>query len=481
MITALAALSMTTFAGVSRVDITVTTGSDDLRQDSRVMVVLEGKTGRKSGYLKPHSEGIAAGQSRTVSLVPPPNTGVEDLHHLRLDFDSGRATGFDDHWMLDGVKVEATVDGRKRVLYQTARMGTHLKYDQPWVSPFFPTAVSNEVVNPTDIWAEFEHGGDDFRPQSRLFVDFDLEDGRSWNGSRTGEQVLNDRFTPGARVTALASERFPIHAIRQIRVGFASGALTGNDPFHQLDTGDNFFMRGVRFYYRGSDGGKKELATFPEVNYRFAQGGWWQSPRFRPFLRSPGFPIGALQIEVLNGQDDLRRANLPRDQDAHYNSKPDIFFTAPIVPVRAHAEWLTNGDTVRRWVDPKSTSRVILERMTFPEGWEGRFGSWQRFSKTFNAAGTPYFLSSDLFNVSVRFLQGRGGSLLPTQSAGGGLIGDLRQPDNWDLQGLIVSVAAPGGAWRRIFSDFEINRRMDQDQELWRSPQFETARLRARP
>jgi hypothetical protein len=482
MLATLAALAaFSPVLAVDKVEVTITTGADDLRGDSSVMVVLEGKTGRKAGGLKPHNVGIGAGQSRTVTLFPPANTQVADLHHLRVSFSSGRATGFDDHWTLDGIKVEAFSPGKRQILYQRSRMGTHLKYTTHWVSPFFPTAVSDEVVNPTDLWAEFEHGGDDFRPQSRLLVDFELEDGRFWRGSRTGQMVLGDRFSPGARVTALATDKFLIHQIRQIRVGFESGALTGNDLGSQLDMGDDFTMRGVRFYYKGKDGDKKELATFPEVNHRFVKGGWWQSPRFRPFLRSPGVPIGAMQIEVLNGIDDLRRGELPRDQDVHYNSRPDIFFTAPIVPVRAHAEWLVNGDTVRQWVNPASTSRVITERMTFPEGWEGRFGSWQKFSKVFNATGTPYFLTSDLFDVSVRFFRGQGGNLLPTRSAGGGIIGDFRQPDNWDLQGLIVTVAAPDGPWRRIYSDFGINRRMDQDRETWKSSQFETARLRARP
>ncbi len=479
MLATLSTLLLFPAVAVSKVEITITTGADDLRSDSRVMVVLEGKTGRKSGGLA--AAGIPGGGVKTITLTPPPNTEVADLHHLRLAFTSGRATGFDDHWMLDGIKVEAFTPGRRQIIYQRMKMGTHLKYTQQWVSPFFPTAVTDEMISPGDVWAEFEHGGDDFRPQSRVKLDFDIEDGRAWSGHRNGERVLNDTRNPGARVQVEASVRFPVHTIRQMRIGFESGALTGNDNFHQLDTGDDWSMRAVRFFYRGADGSKKDLGTFPEVNHRFDEGGWWQAPMFRPFKRVPGDPIGAMKLEVLIGHDDIRRLNLPRDQDLHYNSRFDLWFNAPIASEHARVPWLLEGDAVRRSINPASTSFVLQSTDGFPDRWEGRYSAWQRLTKTAVAVGEPFFTASDLFDVSIRFLQGKGGNLLPTQSSGGGLIGDLRQPDNWDLQGLIVSTAAPNnGPWRRIFSDFAINRRMTTDRQVWKSKQFETAVLRLR-
>ncbi len=448
---------------VEKIEVTITTGQDDMRSDSAGMVFMQYSYGHHQVKpLKGPNETLGQNAAKTVTFIPEDsNMTVADIYRVRVDFSSGKATGFDDHWTLGGVKVVATIGSNTVIVYNHQNMGMLLQYTQHWSSPYFANANVPDMVNPSEIWATIE-GGAGPNNSGSVLMDIETDDGRSWQGRRSGSQ-FNDPSYGGARVESIVTDKIAVQSIRAIRIGYGGPG--------------NWSMRGIRFNYRGPGGETLELASFNEINVFFNGGGWWQAPQFRQFKRRTGDPISLMVVEVINGGDDLRRLELPREQSDHYNSKIDITFNIPILSPPRYASWLVNGDYARHVVN-RTQPIIQQDGDEFPEGWTGSFGSFGRFSKIFRSVGEPFFVSSDLLNVTVRFKQGGGGNFSPTGSQGGGLIGALRQPDQWDLQGIIVSVQGPTGPLRRIFSDFGINRHMARDGDSWKSRNFETMLLR---
>lgn len=464
---------------LTKVEVQILTGDDDLRGDSRAAVQVDYSHASRQAKPLISSGGIAAGVEKTAVFIPVAGSKLENLQRMRLMFISGRSTGFDDHWKVQQIRVYATIDGSRRIVFNQTNLGMHLLYTQNYISPLFSTAVSKETISPSDIWAELEDGSDDARANSEMRLDIESVDGRSWRGMRSFEQMRIGR-TPGVSVVSVAGERMSLHDLRSLRLQFNGGRIPEDRIGASTDAGDDYIMRGVRFYYRGADGSKKELSTYNEINHRFAKGGWWQAPILRPFNRVPGVLMTDFLVEVWSGADDLRRMSPFANGENPYSSKVDITFNIPTLSPRRYPAWFMNGDYVRSRLRG-GTSWVEQADDEFPEGWTGSYHQYGKFSKLHRISGTPIFLSSDLFDVQVKFIQGRGGNLLPTQSSGGGLIGDLRRADNWDLQGIAISAGSANTPMRRIYSDYGINRRMDRDGQIFRSRQFETARLRALP
>ena len=299
---------------------------------------------------------------------------------------------------------------------------------------------------------------------SHILMDLETEDGLSWQGDLLGSMFAR-RDYPGARVESRTIDKISVRAIRAIRLKCEN---------------ENWNMRGVRFNYKTIRGEVKELVSFNEINAEF-KGGWWETPIFKPFKRSAGIPVTGLVVEVMTGADDLRRLNLPIDQDALFSSKVDITIATPLLPTPRYPNWLMNSNYVRHSIS-QTQPLVLQDGDEFPQGWTGRFGSWGKFQKVYRATGgDPYFISSDFSNMAIQFKQGQGGNLLPTKSFGGGIIEGLLQSDQWDLHGVIVSVLGATGPPHRIYSNFAINQRMSSNDQVWKSKNFETLLLRARP
>ena len=457
---------MTTHAPyIEKIDVTVTTGADDLRGDSGAMVVLGYSDSRHQiGALNPRGASLGSNSSKTITITPNvPNLTLGDLERIRVDFSSGKGTGFDDHWSLQGVKVTATVGGNEVPIYSNDNLGMHLMYTQHWSSPFFRSAAVNDVVNPSEIYATIE-GGDMPPSNSNVLMDLETEDGLSWQGDLQGSMFARTDY-PGARVESRTTDKISVRAIRAIRLKCENASWN---------------LRGVRFNYKTSRGEIKELVSYNEINVPM-NGGWWETPILKAFKRSAGVPVKGLIVEVLTGADDLRRLNLPPDQDAHYSSKVDIKIATPLLPTPRYPNWLMNSNYVRHSIS-QTQPLVLQDGDEFPQGWTGRFGSWGKFQKVFLATGgDPYFISSDFSNMAIQFKQGQGGNLLPTKSSGGGIIQGLMQSDQWDLHGVIVSIVGTTGPIHRIYSNFAINQRMSSDGQTWKSKNFNTLLLRARP
>ncbi|HLO97803.1 MAG TPA: hypothetical protein VK171_04335 [Fimbriimonas sp.] len=464
---------------VERITVKISTGADDLRKDSNVMLIMNYSGGRREGMgTKRPDETWGANHVKTITFVPKyRDLTLEDLQQLRLDFRSGKSTGFDDHWLLKDVSITAVVGGREQKVYDFMGVGMHLKYTQHWMSPFFPKFKSNEMINPGDVWGEIEGTlpGD----RAQLLLDLETEDGRFWSGRRSVAQ-LKDAFNPGLRVQSEASDKVAVTSIRAFRVGYGN---VSRNIFELSNTSSSrpYTLRGIRFFYKDSSGAAQELVSYNEANAAFSGAGWWEPAAMKPLARRQGDPIRLFMIEVMSGRDDLRRTPITPELSAVYNSKVDISFATVIAPEHPrYGEWMMDSANVKKAISGNGTF-YEQDRDDFPEGWDGRYYEYGRFFKEFRVKGDPIFLSSDFIRATVKFRQGGGGSLLPTQNRGGGLIEALRQPDNWDLAGLIISYQAPDGTMRRIYSNFAINQRMDRDGKEWRSPNFDTLQLRKKP
>ncbi|MBS1727745.1 MAG: hypothetical protein JST51_13575 [Armatimonadetes bacterium] len=465
---------------ISRIQVTITTGADDMRSDSAGMVVLQYSDSRHQiAPLKGASESLGSNSSKTLTLTPNvPNLKLTDLYHVRVDFSSGTATGYNDKWTLDGVKVVATMGRNEVTLYNRQHMGMHLQESQHWTSTPFDASSLSDVVNPANFWVELD-GVEGQNSNTQFIMDLEADDGRAWSGKRSAA-MIQDHGYPGVRAEAQTQEKVAVKSIRTFRIGYGKTFSTASDRTAAGSPGGHFTIRTARVYYRTSDtAAPQEYCTFNEVNFRFADGGWWQAPIMKRYKREPGFPIQALQIEYLSGGDDLRRMSFSNPDQEVCNSRLETTFTVPIVPLpgRNFCDWIVHGDWVRS-VMHHTQPMVMQDGDEFPQGWTGTFASYGRFEKTFRAVGTPYLMSSDLASLLVTFKRGAGGDF---HSGGGALDNLLRQPDDWDLAGIIVSAGGPDHPMRRLYSNFTINQHMNRMDQTWKSPNFETLQLRRAP
>ena len=365
---------------IQNIKVTINTGEDDLRADSGIMVIMQYTGGRHQvSPVKRPDEAFASNSTKTITITPS-ESGLKlpDLEHIQIDFHSGNGTGYDDHWSLQGVTVTATVNGQEVIVYNNRNLGMKLMYSQRWTSPIFPGAKAEDTIDPADFWAEIE-GGDPAPSNTSLVLDLETTDGRFWVGRRSGSQIADPRY-PGARVEARTSDKLSVNSIRAVRIGFGQSAMSSTDSG---DRGGNWTMRGVRLCYKDSSGNRKEFASYNEINFRFGDGGWWQSPIYRRFDRHAGNPLGLLRVEVLTGKDDLRRLNWANGASNHYDSKVDITFGIPAFSSLArYGNWLIDP---KNPMHEKTHTQPIIEQDgdEFPEGWTGHYGSWGRFSKDF--------------------------------------------------------------------------------------------------
>lgn len=456
------------------VQVRVKTGNDDLRSDSRAWVDVTTRAGTISAPLNSPGERLADRTTKSVTLAFPTTTSERDIWRVGIRYEAGRNAFGSDEWEVESVSLHPA--GRPgAALLSMNQFGLKFSKSGNWISPYLPKAVSTESINPGELMVDLHLGGDGYRPTSHVIIEVETDDGLFWRGRNNAGQ-LDRTPTRTGRPTADARERILVHRIRCIRIGFEGGGLPGAAATY--DSGDDLELDGITVRYP-TPAGDKVLTSFPHVKHKFVNGGWWQSPVFRPFAKLPGEPIQALRYTIYNGLDDLRRAGgLTPAQDQHYNSRTDISFQIPFYDLRAYPSWFMNGKWAQDGLASRGRSGLWQDRDEFPQGVTGSFGRWATFGKTYTVQGPATIRSSDLLNIQLKFKQGQGGNTLPTKSSGGGIVGDLRAADRWDFQGLIVEYQDKAGKWRRLFSDLAINRTLASDGALWRSRLLDTFVIR---
>lgn len=99
---------------VSNLHFTITTGGDDVRQNSQVNATVTVLEGQQESEVQQSLNNGANWPNGSVNQadMPIPSVRVRDIRSFRIDFLSGSTGPFDteDNWNMDGIQATYTLD-----------------------------------------------------------------------------------------------------------------------------------------------------------------------------------------------------------------------------------------------------------------------------------------------------------------------------------------------------------------------------------
>lgn len=394
---------------ISEMVFTIETGSDDLRQDSKVFVGVRGEDGRESEFqFSQRGERFADRTQLTRRFVLPRSIAHSRIARIYVRFVQGTTWASNpDEWEMRTVSVRGIRTDRSFVELVSGLARPH-KFQRS--SRFnLPALPFRRVVEPGTGPAARQRmnatvftGEDDLRSKSMMHVFLVFTDGREATAWTFGMPSNTER---SKRVDVPAGSTGVLNRVEVVMEG-------GNLPSSITDQTDQWDLKGVRI--ESADRDTEPLYTNLRINRRLAGADAWQSPVLerRPY---PSHSSTWLEVQAITGEDDLKASSR-----------------------------VVVGVELRDGSQQTSTRIMGLGR---------GLRAWQMGKASMDLRGPEAGRSLRVENIRrvfVRFVSGSN--------------------DEWSLKGVIVRYRG-GNDLYRLFEDYSINRKL-RPGETWTSAEM---------
>ena len=301
---------------ITRLEVRVTTGNDDLREGSQAFLTwqLRGEPMQRQSIIR-RRERLPDRTTNVAQVVLPRPIPLEEITEIGLDFVADRREMMgDDEWVVERLVVTAhDTRGQRMATLVDARLRKKFAHTASWRSGPLARARPEDVAL-VGFEVTVETGDDDFRAGSGLYLEVEPTTGnapirlRISPGRRlvdrtsfTTRAMLGTRDTPGGRILA--------RNVQRVLLQFQAD----RHPHTVVSEPDKWELRGVAVRGIAPDGHVVPLASSGAIRLKLEGADYWVSAPLHPRGLSEiiqALPATALRFSVFTGEDDLRGDSL---------------------------------------------------------------------------------------------------------------------------------------------------------------------------